>query len=106
MISTSVNLNLPICQMGINKGGSASRAAWTGVMQIASEGGSKSILENKCVDKYPLPSVTSERQAETRWLQRVITLTYFPVLVHIRPGNIPGPLLFVPEPSTVPGIAE
>lgn len=38
IISTSVNLNFLICQMGINEGCSACHVAQTGVLEIAPEG--------------------------------------------------------------------
>lgn len=77
--------------MGINEGCSAYHKAQTGIMKTAPEGGSESILENKCANKYPLLLVISERGEQNHVAAEGLSLSsalWISVLLRIRHKNL------------------
>ena len=77
--------------MGINEGCSACHKAQTGIMKTAPEGGSESILENKCANKYPLLLVIFERGEQNHVAAEGLSLSsalWISVLLRIRHKNL------------------
>lgn len=93
--------------MGINEGCSACHVAQTGAMKIAPEGRSESIFENKWANNVfyhgsPVREVGRIYVASEGLV--LSSASPISILVHIRLGNLARQsLLFVLEPSTMPG---